>query len=78
MGVYEEETIDNTIETLERAIELYSKPKKILTDHGTQFFSNGKNGISVIRISSRSILITVKSNTYWVEITPKQMESWKD
>ncbi len=44
-GVYNEETIDNTLETLELAIELYNKPKEILTDHGTQFFSNGKNGI---------------------------------
>ena len=44
-GVYTEETIDNTVETLERAIELYGKPLEILTDHGTQFFSNGKNGI---------------------------------
>ena len=44
-GVYSEETIDNTIETLEIAIELYGKPEEILTDHGTQFFSNGKNGI---------------------------------
>jgi transposase InsO family protein len=37
--------IDNTIETLVHAIELYGKPLEILTDHGTQFFSNGKNGI---------------------------------
>ena len=45
MGIYSEETIDNTIETLEIAIDLYGKPEEILTDHGTQFFSNGKNGI---------------------------------
>ena len=45
MGIYNEETIDNTIETLEIAIQLYGKPEEILTDHGTQFFSNGKNGI---------------------------------
>lgn len=44
-GVYEEETIDNTINTLIKAIELYGKPKEIITDHGTQSFSNGKNGI---------------------------------
>ena len=30
------------METLGRAIELYGKPLEILTDHGTQFFSNGK------------------------------------
>ena len=29
----------------EIAIDLYGKPEEILTDHGTQFFSNGKNGI---------------------------------
>ena len=45
MGIYSEETIDNTIEALEIAIDLYGKPEEILTDHGTQFFSNGKNGI---------------------------------
>ena len=45
MGIYNEETIDNTIEALEIAIDLYGKPEEILTDHGTQFFSNGKNGI---------------------------------
>jgi hypothetical protein len=44
-GVYTEETIDSTINTLIHAIELYGKPLEILTDHGTQFFSNGKNGI---------------------------------
>ena len=44
-GVYNEETIDNTINTLIKSIELYGKPKEIITDHGTQFFSNGKNGI---------------------------------
>ena len=27
------------------AIELYNNPEEILTDHGIQFFSNGKNGI---------------------------------
>ena len=43
--VFEEGTIDNTIETLVHAIELYGKPLEILTYHGTQFFSNGKNGI---------------------------------
>ncbi len=45
LGVYNEETIVNTIETLEITIQLYGKPEEILTDHGTQFFSNGKNGI---------------------------------
>ena len=45
MGIYSEETIDNTIEALEIAIQLYGKPEEILTDHGTQFFSNGKKGI---------------------------------
>ncbi|SMD30793.1 DDE-type integrase/transposase/recombinase [Picrophilus oshimae] len=45
LGVYEEENIDNTMETLVKAIELYGKPNEIITDHGTQFFSNGKNGI---------------------------------
>ena len=43
LGVYEEETIDNTIETLEHSIELYGRPNEIITDHGTQFFSNGNN-----------------------------------
>jgi len=45
MGIYREETIDKTIEALEIAINTYGKPEEILTDHGTQFFSNGKNGI---------------------------------
>jgi len=31
---------------LEIAINTYGKPEEILTDHGTQFFSNGKNGIT--------------------------------
>ncbi len=44
-GVYSEETIDNTLEILIKSIELYGKPKEIITDHGTQFFSNGKNSI---------------------------------
>jgi len=48
MGIYNEETIDNTIEALEKSIQLYGKPEEILTDHGTQFFSNGKNGINHI------------------------------
>ena len=41
LGVYSEETINILI----KAIELYGKPREIITDHGTQFFSNGKNGI---------------------------------
>ena len=45
LGVYIKETIDNTINTLIKAIELYGKPREIITDRGTQFFSNGKNGI---------------------------------
>ena len=45
-GVYSEETIDNTLEILIKSIELYGKPKEIITDHGTQFFSNGKNSIT--------------------------------
>ena len=44
-GVYSGETIDNTVEVLVHAIELYGKSLEILTDHGTQFFYNGKNGI---------------------------------
>ncbi len=34
LGVYNEETIDNTMETLEHAIELYGKPNEIITDNG--------------------------------------------
>ena len=34
MGIYNEETIDNAIEALEIAIQLYGKPEGILTDHG--------------------------------------------
>ena len=44
-GVYEKEPIDNTVDTLERAIELYGKLEEIITDNGTQFLSSGKNGI---------------------------------
>ena len=43
--VYTEETVYNTVGTLEGSIELYGKPLEILTDHGTQFFSKGNNGI---------------------------------
>ncbi len=43
LGIYNEETIAHTIETLELAIEIYGKPEEILVDK--QFFSNGKNGI---------------------------------
>ena len=35
IGIYSEETIDNTIEALEIAINTYGKPEEILTDHGT-------------------------------------------
>ncbi|KJE48573.1 hypothetical protein TZ01_07885 [Acidiplasma sp. MBA-1] len=45
-GVYNRETIDNTINTLIRAIELYGKPLEILKDHGARLFSNDKNRIT--------------------------------
>ncbi len=41
-GVYNEETVDNTVETLARAIELYGKPEEILT-YGTQLSSSDGN-----------------------------------
>jgi len=53
IGIYKEETIENTIEILEMAINTYGKPEEILTDHGTQFFSNSKKGIRRIRINFR-------------------------
>lgn len=42
-GAYNVETIDNAIETLEHAVELYGKPEELIT--GTQFFSGSKNRI---------------------------------
>jgi putative transposase len=39
-GVFQEETVDNALQVLKRAIAKYGKPKEILTDHGSQFYAN--------------------------------------
>ena len=41
-GVFDEETTENALTVLENAIEKYGKPTGILTDHGSQFYSNLK------------------------------------
>lgn len=38
---------DDIIDLLEEAIANYGKPEQILTDHGTQFYANKKNGLGV-------------------------------
>ena len=39
-GVYQHATAENTILTLDSAIEIFGAPAQILSDHGTQFTSN--------------------------------------
>ncbi len=39
-GVFGEETAENALQVLKRAIAKYGKPKEILTDHGPQFYAN--------------------------------------
>jgi putative transposase len=39
-GVFQEETADNALLVLRRAIVKYGCPRRILTDHGTRFYSN--------------------------------------
>jgi len=39
-GLFDEPTAENTISVLDRAIREYGKPVAILTDHGSQFYSN--------------------------------------
>ncbi|MBI1658858.1 MAG: transposase [Thaumarchaeota archaeon] len=50
-GVFKEATAEHAIEVLEQAIRKYGKPAQILTDHGSQFYSNEKEnarrGVSV-------------------------------
>ncbi len=42
---YERATAENTIDALERGIERYGKPREVITDHGTQFTSEDREGI---------------------------------
>jgi len=44
-GVFEDETAQRAIDVLHKAIAKYGKPVSILTDHGSQFFSNEKAGM---------------------------------
>jgi len=39
-GVFQEETAENALHVLKRAIAKYGKPREILTDHGPQFYAN--------------------------------------
>ena len=41
-GVFDEQTTENAITVLKKAIEKYGKPAGMLTDHGSQFYSNLK------------------------------------
>ena len=41
---YERATAENTIDALERGIERYGKPREVITDHGTQFTSEDREG----------------------------------
>ena len=43
-GSFESATTENSLIVLMKATEEHGKPREIMTDHGTQFFSNGKNG----------------------------------
>ena len=43
-GSFDAETTENSLTVLVKAIEEHGKPREIMTDHGTQFFSNGKDG----------------------------------
>lgn len=43
INIYKKATTQNCIELLTTAIQKYPKPKQILTDHGTQYYSNTKN-----------------------------------
>jgi len=37
--IFNEGNVENVINLLDQAIDEYSKPREILTDHGTQFWS---------------------------------------
>ena len=39
-GVYDNATADNAIKLLDDCMEKYGKPREVLTDHGSQFYSN--------------------------------------
>ena len=39
-GAFWEETAENALQVLKRAIAKYGKPREILTDHGPQFYAN--------------------------------------
>jgi putative transposase len=43
-GIFNEATVENTIEVTKKAIEKYGKPDAILTDRGSQFYYNKKDG----------------------------------
>ena len=42
-GVFENATMQNALKVLDKAIRNYGKPAQILTDHGSQFYSNEKD-----------------------------------
>ena len=43
-GSFDSATTENALIALMLAVSTYGKPREIMTDHGTQFFSNGQNG----------------------------------
>ena len=43
-GSFDSETTENSLTVLRKAIQEHGKPREVMTDHGTQFFSNGKDG----------------------------------
>lgn len=43
-GSFDSATMENSLMVLMKAIREHGKPREVMTDHGTQFFSNGKNG----------------------------------
>jgi len=44
LGLFEEATTDNVLETLENALSNGRTPQQILSDHGTQYWSNDSPG----------------------------------
>ncbi len=63
-GVYNEENPDNTIETLQRAIEIYGKPEEILKTMVLNSFQMVRMVYPEVIINSRNIWIIIILNIY--------------
>ena len=75
-GAFQEATAENTIQVLKQAISKYRSPHEILTDRGSQFYTNEGERERKASANSKPTSPTKESNiSYAASTIPKPMEN---